>query len=132
MAARGRRAGGGEKGTFTILFGTIFAPGSAAINPNNSCILDLRHALSLRIDSCMAARPSHQLRESDIVGLKYFDRLMPLLEQLHPVGTARDRAGNRQLFFDHYCAYILLFLFNPIVTSLRGIQQASQLKKVQK
>jgi len=43
-----------------------------------------------------------------------------------------DRAGNRQLFFDHYCAYILLFLFNPIVTSLRGIQQASELKKVQK
>jgi hypothetical protein len=80
----------------------------------------------------MAARPSHQLRDSDIVGLKYFDRLMPLLERLHPVGTARDRAGNRQLFFDHYCAYILLFLFNPIVTSLRGIQQASQLKKVQK
>lgn len=80
----------------------------------------------------MAAQPSPQLRDSDIVGLKYFDRLMPLLERLHPVGTARDRAGNRQLFFDHYCAYILLFLFNPIVTSLRGIQQASQLKKVQK
>jgi hypothetical protein len=72
------------------------------------------------------------MRESDIVGLKYFDRLMPLLERLHDVGTKRDRAGNRQLFFDHYCAYILLFLFNPIVTSLRGIQQASELKKVQK
>jgi hypothetical protein len=36
------------------------------------------------------------------------------------------------LFFDQYCAFILLFLFNPIVTSLRGIQQASDLKKVQK
>ena len=43
-----------------------------------------------------------------------------------------DRAGNRELFFDQYCAYILLFLFNPIVTSLRGIQQASELKKVQR
>ena len=72
------------------------------------------------------------MRESDIVGLKYSDRLMPLLERLHSVGTQRDRAGNRQLFFDQYCAYILLFLFNPIVTSLRGIQQASELKKVQK
>jgi len=70
--------------------------------------------------------------ESDIVGLKYFDRLMPLLDRLHEVGTQRDRAGNRCLFFDQYCAYILLFLFNPIVTSLRGIQQASELKKVQK
>jgi hypothetical protein len=80
----------------------------------------------------MAARRASTLRESDIVGLKYFDRLMPLLERLHDVGTRRDRAGNRQLFFDHYCAYILLFLFNPVVTSLRGIQQASALKKVQK
>jgi hypothetical protein len=35
----------------------------------------------------------------------------------------------RQLFFDPYCAYILLFLFNPLVDSLRGIQQASELKK---
>src|SRR5438874_1047013 len=80
----------------------------------------------------MAARRASKVQESDIVGLKYFDRLMPLLERLHPVGTQRDRAGNRRFFFDHYCAYILLFLFNPIVTSLRGIQQASELKKVQK
>jgi len=60
------------------------------------------------------------IRDRDIVGLKYFDRLMPLLERLHDVGTQRDRAGNRSLFFDQYCAFILLFLFNPIVTSLRG------------
>jgi hypothetical protein len=79
----------------------------------------------------MSVRQS-KLRESDIVGLKYFDRLMPLLERLHGVGTQRDHAGNRELFFDQYCAFILLFLFNPIVTSLRGIQQASELKKVQK
>jgi hypothetical protein len=78
------------------------------------------------------AKRQRQIRDSDIVGLKYFDRLMPLLEQLHHVGTQRDRAGNRELFFDQYCAFILLFLFNPIVTSLRGIQQASELKKVQK
>jgi hypothetical protein len=80
----------------------------------------------------MAGRCKSPLRDRDIVGLKYFDRLMPLLERLHDVGTERDRAGNRQLFFDQYCAFILLFLFNPIVTSLRGIQQASELKKVQK
>jgi hypothetical protein len=80
----------------------------------------------------MAARRHSKIRESDIVGLKYFDRLMPLLERLHDVGTARDRAGNRQLHYDQYCAFMLLFLFNPIVTSLRAIQQASELKKVQK
>src|SRR6476469_3284014 len=80
----------------------------------------------------MAARRAKPLRDRDIVGLKYFDRLMPLLERLHDVGTQRDRAGNRTLFFDQYCAFVLLFLFNPIVTSLRGIQQASEWKRVQK
>jgi DDE family transposase len=80
----------------------------------------------------MAARQRRKPTERDIVGLKYFDRLLPLLERLHPIGTQSDRAGNRRLFFDHYCAYLLLFFFNPIVTSLRGIQQASELKNVQK
>jgi hypothetical protein len=80
----------------------------------------------------MAGHKKSKLRERDIAGLKFFSRLMPLLERLHEVGAQRDRAGNRELFYDQYCAYILLFLFNPIVTSLRGIQQASELKKVQK
>jgi hypothetical protein len=80
----------------------------------------------------MAARRPNPIRDRDIVGLKYFDRLMPLLERLQDVGTQRDRAGNRTLFFDQYCAFLLLFLFNPLVTSLRGIQQASELKKVRK
>jgi hypothetical protein len=80
----------------------------------------------------MAGHKKSKIRESDVAGLKFFSRVMPLLERLHDVGTQRDRAGNRELFYDQYCAYILLFLFNPIVTSLRGIQQASELKKVQK
>ena len=46
--------------------------------------------------------------------------------------TQRDVAGNRILHFDQYCSLVLLFYFNPIVDSLRGIQQASQLGKIQK
>lgn len=80
--------------------------------------------------------PKHQdkpkVREEDVQGLKYFDRLAPLLERLHEVGCQRDKAGNRTLHYDQYCLLILLYLFNPVVTSLRGLQQASELKKVQK
>lgn len=65
-------------------------------------------------------------------GFKYFEALGPLLKQLHDVGTERDRAGNRDLFFDHYAALILFYFFNPVLTSLRGIQQASGLEKVQR
>ena len=73
-----------------------------------------------------------KLKESDITGLKYFDKLAPLLERLHHDACERDQAGNRDLHFDQYCLLILLYLFNPVVTSLRGIQQASELGKVQK
>jgi hypothetical protein len=47
------------------------------------------------------------------------------------VGTARDRAGNRQLFDDQYATLLLLYFFTPTVTSLRGRQQVSGLSKVQ-
>src|ERR1700732_1812012 len=78
----------------------------------------------------MATTTKPQLNAKDLRGFKYFKLLNPLLERLHDVGTQRDRAGNRQLFFDQYGALLLLYFFNPILTSLRGIQQASTLEKV--
>ena len=73
-----------------------------------------------------------KIKESDVTGLKYFDQLAPLLSRLHEEGCQRDAANNRKLHYDQYCMLLLLYLFNPIVTSLRGIQQASELKKVQR
>lgn len=82
-------------------------------------------------DSTEEKQQAKKIREEDITGLKYFDKLRPLLERLHEVGCERDKAGNRELHYDQYCMLILLYLFNPIVTSLRGIRQASELSKVQ-
>jgi len=73
-----------------------------------------------------------KIKESDVTGLKYFNHLAPLLSRLHEEGCQRDAANNRKLHYDQYCMLLLLYLFNPIVTSLRGIQQASELKKVQR
>jgi hypothetical protein len=69
----------------------------------------------------VARKERDRIQEQDITGLKYFDRLAPLLERLRDVGCERDRAGNRELHYDQYCLLVLLYLFNPIVTSLRGI-----------
>lgn len=80
----------------------------------------------------MAGKRRKKIRDPEITGLKYFKKLLPLLERLHDDGCVRDKAGNRQLHFDQYCTLILLYLFNPVVTSLRGLQQASELGKVQK
>ena len=71
------------------------------------------------------------LTSKDIVGLKYFDQLVPLLKRLHDDGCTRDKAGNRELHFDQYAALVLLYLFNPICSSLRAVQQASELPNVQ-
>lgn len=79
----------------------------------------------------MANHQREKVREEQLTGLKYFDQLAPLLKRLHEDGCARDKAGNRTLHYDQYCLLILLYLFNPVVTSLRGIQQVSQLAKVQ-
>ena len=73
-----------------------------------------------------------RLEERDVQGVKQLHQLLPLLERLHTVGCQRDKAGNRILHMDQYCMLILLFYFNPILTSLRGMQQASELKKVQR
>lgn len=80
----------------------------------------------------MAAKPRTPIREKDLKGLKYFKVLSSLLDRLHANATARDRAGNRDLHYDQYACLLLLFFFNPIVKSLRGIQQASTLDKVQR
>lgn len=73
-----------------------------------------------------------QIEAKDVQGLKFFDKLAPLLERLHDVGTKRDRAHNRILHYDHYCLFILLYLYSPLVTSMRALQQASDLDVVQK
>ena len=80
----------------------------------------------------MAGKKKARLRERDVGGMKHLQKLLPLLDRLHDVGCERDRAGNRQLHFDQYCLLVLLSLFNPVINSLRGIQQASELQKVQR
>jgi len=80
----------------------------------------------------MAGNKRQEVRERDIEGLRLFDKLMPLLDRLHDVGCERDTAGNRTLHFDQYCGLVLLYLFNPVVSSLRAIGQANELKNVQR
>ena len=78
----------------------------------------------------MAGKRKEKIKEKDLQGFKHFKLLLPALEKLHDHEC--DKAGNRKLHFDQHSALILLYFFNPIVTSLRGIQQASELKKVQR
>jgi hypothetical protein len=79
------------------------------------------------------AMPRRQpIRAEQLQGFKYFKKLLRLLDRLHDTDTARDKAHNRSLHYDQYVALQLIFFFNPIVTSMRGLVQASSLRKVQR
>jgi hypothetical protein len=73
-----------------------------------------------------------KIKDTELEGFKYFKAISKMLESLHGAGCERDIAGNRILHMDQYVSLILLYLFNPICTSLRSLQQVSELKKVQK
>jgi len=73
-------------------------------------------------------RPDAPFHARDLVGLKYFQQLRGMLVRLH-----QHRAHpNRALHYDEYLALLLLYFFNPVVTSVRGVQCASELRRVQK
>ena len=79
------------------------------------------------------AKPKKKRDKSlELQGFKYLKQLLPLFEDLHDVGCQRDRAKNRSLFYDQYCLIVLLYLFNPILRSMRSLQRASQLEEVQR
>lgn len=73
-----------------------------------------------------------ELDEREVLGLGYLKKVLPLFDRLHENGCQRDKSGNRKLHMDQYCALVLLFLYSPMVDSLRAIQRVSELKKVRK
>jgi hypothetical protein len=82
--------------------------------------------------SGMAMPRRQTITDDQLQGFKYFRKLLPLLDRLHGSAAARDRAGNRILHYDQYVALQLVFFFNPIVTSMRGLCQASSLRKARR
>jgi hypothetical protein len=89
-------------------------------------------------DAAMAspvAEPASKTKVIDpqkIGGLKKLADLLPMLASLREVGCGRDTAGNRDLHFDEYVTLVLLYMFNPMIDSVRMLQQASALEKVSK
>lgn len=70
------------------------------------------------------------LKDTEVQGLRHFHRLLPLLDRLKEVGCERDTAGNRKLFFDDYVKLVLLYMWNPLIGSLRILQQVVEMPRV--
>jgi hypothetical protein len=69
---------------------------------------------------------------AELRGFKQLRRVANLLRGLHDSGCARDAAGNRELHFDDYVILLLLFLFNPMIDSMRELQRVAGLDEVRK
>lgn len=67
----------------------------------------------------------------DLRGFKQLRRVAGLLSFLHNHGCERDRAGNRDLHFDDYVLLVLLYLFNPLIDSMRTLQKVAELPELQ-
>jgi hypothetical protein len=67
----------------------------------------------------------------DVQRLRLIKRAHRLFDHLRDAGVERDKAGNRTLLYSHYASLVLLSMFNPAMQTLRGLQEASKLKKVQ-
>src|SRR5690242_16717675 len=72
-------------------------------------------------NGCVSITKRREITENDVVGLKYFSKLTPLLTRLHQCGCVRDKAGNRTLHFDSivrwYCCFFLTRSFSRSVPS---------------
>jgi hypothetical protein len=80
----------------------------------------------------LMSKKNEKIKERDLEGFKYFKTLSKMLGRLHDAGCQGDKASNRILHMDQYMTLMLLCMFSPICKSLRAMQQASTLKKVQK
>ena len=80
----------------------------------------------------MGHKKRDKVKSSELQGFKYFKVLAGMLEGLHDAGCARDRAHNRTLHMDQYITLLLMYMFNPVCVSLRSLQEASELAKVQR
>ena len=86
----------------------------------------MRDVLRYVLIAFMSAKRK-KIKENQLQGFKYFKAISGMLESLYQAGCQRDKAGNRLLHMDQYMSLLLLYMFNPICTSLRAVQQASEL-----
>ena len=61
---------------------------------------------------------------------KQLRKVAGLLAFLHDAGCDRDKAGNRRLHYDDYVLLVLLWMFNPMIDSLRTLLRLAALPQV--
>ena len=84
------------------------------------------------VDSGQLPTAAEPITLEQLRGVKQLRRVAGLLSTLHNVGCDRDKAANRALHFDDYVLLILVYLFNPLIDSMRSLQKVAELPEIQK
>ena len=73
-------------------------------------------------------KPKPRILESHVQGGQWIARIMRLLAPLH------DHCPDpkRTLHYDEYCAWLLIYFFTPVLTSMRGLQEASDIEPLRR
>ena len=66
------------------------------------------------------------IKPNEVRGGKYLRSILKLLKGLR----SHKGCPNRDLHYDEFAAYILLYFFTPVLTSMRGLQQVSGFETV--
>ena len=72
------------------------------------------------------------VRDEDIQGSKFVKRFLALVEKVRSIGEDEKRDPRQVLDIQQLAGHLLFYFFTPVLTSLRSIQRASELKRVQK
>lgn len=68
------------------------------------------------------------IKDSDVQGGKFLEPIIRMLKPLHE----HCPDPKRKLHYDEFCAWLLLFFFTPVLDSMRGLQQASDIDSLRK
>jgi hypothetical protein len=67
-----------------------------------------------------------KIKDNDVQGGKFLRPMIRMLAPLHEHCPDPKRA----LHYDEYCFWLLLYFFNPVLDSMRGLQQASDIESL--
>lgn len=73
-----------------------------------------------------------KVRDEDIQGSKHVKRFLQLVERIRTLYEGEKRDPRLSLDLQQLAGHMLFYFFTPVLTSLRAIQRASELEKVQK
>ena len=72
------------------------------------------------------------VHDEDIQGSKYVKRFLAMVGRIRSVAEGEQCDPRQQLDIQQLAGHLLFYFFTPVLTSLRSIQRASELKKVQR